>query len=103
MKDHAKEHPEIKYDPTLDASQQKMHLLAHAEGNGKLSRFERIRNRFVSFLQRMFPYRKPIVLVYVVVVIGITALMLTTIGRDVLPKVNSRQFQVYALSVRKND
>jgi multidrug efflux pump subunit AcrB len=94
MKDHAKEHPEIKYDPTLDASQQKMHLLAHAEGNGKLSRFERIRNRFVSFLQRMFPYRKPIVLVYVVVVIGITALMLTTIGRDVLPKVNSRQFQV---------
>lgn len=94
MKDHAKEHPEIKYDPTLDASQQKMHLLAHAEGDGKISRFERIRNRFVSFLQRVFPYRKPIVIVYAVVVIGMTALLLSTIGRDVLPKVNSHQFQV---------
>jgi multidrug efflux pump subunit AcrB len=94
MKDHAKEHPEIKYDPTLDASQQKMHLLAHAEGDGKISRFEKIRNRFVSFLQRMFPYRKPIVLVYAVVVIALTALLLSSIGRDVLPKVNSRQFQV---------
>lgn len=94
MKDHAKEHPEIKYDPTLDASQQKMHLLTHAEGDGKISRFEKIRNRFVSFLQRMFPYRKPIVLVYAVVVIALTALLLSSIGRDVLPKVNSRQFQV---------
>jgi multidrug efflux pump subunit AcrB len=93
MKDHAKEHPEIKYDPTLDAGQQKIHMLEHAEG-GKVSRFERIRNRFVSFLQRLFPFRKPIVIVYAIVVIGITALLLSTIGRDVLPKVNSRQFQV---------
>jgi multidrug efflux pump subunit AcrB len=94
MKDHSKEHPEIKYDPTLDAGQQKIHMLEHADGGGKVSRFERIRNRFVSFLQRLFPFRKPIVIVYAIVVVGVTALLLSTIGRDVLPKVNSRQFQV---------
>ncbi|MCR8526438.1 hypothetical protein WB334_25975, partial [Escherichia coli] len=38
--------------------------------------------------------RKPIVLVYLVVIIGAAFLLLQNIGRDVLPKVNSSQFQL---------
>lgn len=71
--------------------------LAHRidlDNNGKISYFERIRARFVRFLGRMLPYRKPIVLVYVVGSLAIAWLLITSIGRDVLPRVNGGQFQV---------
>jgi multidrug efflux pump subunit AcrB len=63
-------------------------------GTGKLSRFDRFRNRFLRFLDRIFPYQKPVVILYTLVVCGIVALLLTNIGHDVLPKVNGGQFQV---------
>ncbi|SKC85995.1 efflux RND transporter permease subunit [Ohtaekwangia koreensis] len=96
MKDHTKDHPGVKFDPSLDAGQQKIHLLEHAahDSGGKVSRFDRFRNRFISFLERVFPYRKLIVIIYAVTVIGAAVLLLMNIGRDVLPKVNSGQFQV---------
>lgn len=62
--------------------------------DGKISLFERFRNRFMRFLDRLMGYRKPVVLVYLLVVIVAAALLLTNIGRDVLPKVNSSQFQL---------
>lgn len=62
--------------------------------NGKISRFERLRNRYLRFINRMMPYRKPIVIAYLVIVCGVVVLLLTGIGRDVLPKVNGSQFQV---------
>lgn len=62
--------------------------------NGKLGPFERFRNRFMRFLDRIMPYRKPVVLGYLVVIISIAAILLANIGRDVLPKVNSSQFQL---------
>ena len=31
-------------------------------GNGKLTRFEKFRNRFLRFLDRLFPYQKPVVI-----------------------------------------
>jgi len=71
--------------------------LAHQKDinhDGKLSYFERIRVRFVRFIDRMLPYRKPIVLVYVVGALGLAALLITVIGRDVLPRGNAGQFQV---------
>ncbi|MFD2569744.1 efflux RND transporter permease subunit [Spirosoma soli] len=71
--------------------------LAHTKdlnGDGKLSFFERVRARFNRFIGRMLPYRKPIVLSYIVVAMGIAGLLILTIGRDVLPKVNAGQFQV---------
>lgn len=67
------------------------------EGNGsneKTTRFDRFRNRFLRFLKRLFPYSRPIVLAYSFLATVLALFLLTSIGRDVLPKVNGRQFQV---------
>ncbi|MBS0030938.1 efflux RND transporter permease subunit [Chitinophaga sp. 22321] len=79
-----------------DTWEQKKVLVERADGNrdGKISRFEKLRNRYLRFIGRMMPYRKPIVVAYLVIVCGIVALLLSGIGRDVLPKVNGSQFQV---------
>ncbi len=60
----------------------------------KLSPFDKFRNRFLRFLDRLFPYSKLVVVLYVLFISGIAFLLLQSIGRDVLPKVNARQFQV---------
>jgi multidrug efflux pump subunit AcrB len=60
----------------------------------KLTRFEKFRARFLRFLDRLLRFRKPVTVAYVILVIGAVALLLGTIGRDVLPKVNGSQFQV---------
>ncbi|NLR57344.1 efflux RND transporter permease subunit [Chitinophaga polysaccharea] len=79
-----------------DTWEQKKVLVERADSNhdGKISRFERLRNRYLRFIGRMMPYRKPIVIGYLVIVCGAVALLLSGIGRDVLPKVNGSQFQV---------
>jgi multidrug efflux pump subunit AcrB len=60
----------------------------------KVSRFDRIRNRYLRFIARMMPYRKIIVSVYIALSVGLAGLMVFSIGRDVLPQVNGTQFQV---------
>jgi multidrug efflux pump subunit AcrB len=62
--------------------------------DGKPSFFDKIRTRFLAFIDRMMPYRKPIVVVYLVLTAGASVLLLKHIGKDVLPKVNGGQFQV---------
>jgi len=62
--------------------------------DGKITLFDRFRNSFMRMLNRLFVYRKPAVIIYLVVIIGSAALLLMNIGRDVLPKVNSSQFQL---------
>ncbi|GGE40451.1 multidrug efflux pump subunit AcrB [Pedobacter psychrotolerans] len=62
--------------------------------DGKISFFDKFRNRFMRFLDRILPHRKIVVMLYLVVIIGSAALLLMNIGRDVLPKVNSSQFQL---------
>ena len=59
-----------------------------------LTPFERLRARFMRFLNRLVPHQKIIVSAYVVLVSGLAIFLLANIGRDVLPKVNSGQFQV---------
>jgi len=78
---------------TLD---QKKILVEREDFNedGKISFFDKFRNRFMRFINRLFAYNRTVVLVYLVVVIGAAALMVVNIGRDVLPKVNSSQFQL---------
>jgi len=61
---------------------------------GKAGRFESFRTNFLKVLGRMVPYRRPVVLIYFVLITGLVVLFLGTIGRDVLPRVNSLQFQV---------
>jgi multidrug efflux pump subunit AcrB len=75
-----------------DTWQQKKKLL-HKD-DGTLTPFEKMRNRFLRFLNRMIPHQKIIVTSYVVVVSALTIFLLSIIGRDVLPTVNSGQFQV---------
>ncbi len=48
----------------------------------------------MSLLERLMPIKRAVVIVYVVVVVSLAVLLLMTIGRDVLPRVNSGQFQV---------
>jgi len=62
--------------------------------DGKITLFDRFRTGFMKMLDRLFVFRKPAVIIYVVVIIGAAALLLLNIGRDVLPKVNSSQFQL---------
>ncbi|GAB3693660.1 efflux RND transporter permease subunit [Spirosoma flavus] len=72
-------------------------ILANREDlnkNGKISYFERVRGRFTRFIRRIMPHRKLIVTAYVVGTMAIVFLLITNIGRDVLPKVTGHQFQV---------
>ncbi len=48
----------------------------------------------MRFIGRTLPYRKPIVLVYIIGSLGMAALLISIIGRDVLPKGDAGQFQV---------
>lgn len=76
-----------------DTWDQKRILIEGREGV-KLTNFEKFRNRFLRFIDRTIPLRSIIVPVYLLVTFGAIALLLNSLGRDVLPKVNSGQFQV---------
>lgn len=65
-----------------------------AKGNEKLKGFEKIRARFIRFLKRTMPYRMPIVITYIIGSLFLAFFLINHIGRDVLPKSNSGQFQV---------
>jgi multidrug efflux pump subunit AcrB len=92
------EYAALKISPTeeQDTWDQKKKLLEKNEndGSGKLTRFEKFRNRFLRFLDRLFPFQRPIVILYVIVTCGLVTILFRNIGRDVLPKINGGQFQV---------
>ena len=77
-----------------DTWDQKKVLIEGDGTNKKVKGFDRFRNRFLRFLNRIIPYRRPIVLAYSFLATILALFLLTSIGRDVLPKVNGRQFQV---------
>src|SRR5258708_5720974 len=91
-------HAAVTPDPAAsegDTWDQKKLLLEQPHGKGgKPSRFDRIRSRFLSFIDRIMPYRMPIVLAYLVITTGLAVLLIGHIGNDVLPKGNGGQFQV---------
>ncbi|GAB3752364.1 efflux RND transporter permease subunit [Spirosoma pomorum] len=67
---------------------------ADLNNDGKIGTFERIRMRFIRALDGMMTYRKPIVISYLIGGLAIAAVLITIIGRDVLPKNDAGQFQV---------
>ena len=77
-----------------DTWSQKASLIEKNISKDKMSAFERIRARYLSFISRMMPYRKPIVIIYLVLVCLGAGLLIISIGNDVLPKVNGGQFLV---------
>jgi multidrug efflux pump subunit AcrB len=78
-----------------NVAEEKQKLMEHGSGkDGKETGFDKFRKRFLRFMDRMMPYRLVIGLLYIVVGLGGAWLLLTHIGRDVLPKSNAGQFQV---------
>lgn len=69
-------------------------MLIEGKDETKLKGFEKIRLRFLKFIGRLFPFRGIVTWVYIVIAMGCVVLLLNSLGRDVLPKVNSGQFQV---------
>lgn len=88
-----KEHP---HKPGEHMAHSKEELVTRADfnNNGKISFFEKIRNRFMRFMERMMPARKVIVSIYLIAGIVLVVLMINSIGRDVLPRGNGSQFQL---------
>lgn len=81
MKSHKKEH----LDKGAGVS---------GEKTPKKGVFERLRMRFLRFINRMIPYRRLVVALYLVITTSLAGLLFVNIGKDVLPKVNGSQFQL---------
>ncbi len=76
-------------------AEEKQKLMEHGTGkDGKETRFDKFRKRFLRFIDRMMPYRVVISILYIVFGLGGAWLLISHIGRDVLPKSNAGQFQV---------
>jgi multidrug efflux pump subunit AcrB len=58
------------------------------------SGFNKFRNRFVGVVGKMTPFRKIIGIAYLIVITLLAVLLISNIGTDVLPRVNSSQFQL---------
>jgi len=69
-------------------------LMKAHEKTGGTSRFDRVRERYLRFIDRLMPYRRIVVGGYLVFTTVAALLLLSHIGKDVLPKVNGSQFQV---------
>ncbi len=64
------------------------------EEHNKPERFDRLRDRFTAFLNRIMPHRKILLILSLVLVSLTVAMMYSWTGKDVLPTANSSQFQV---------
>jgi multidrug efflux pump subunit AcrB len=64
------------------------------EEESKETGFDRFKNRFTGFLQSLMSKKKLVVSSSLILVLFAVALMYQFIGKDVLPTVNSSQFQV---------
>ncbi|WP_028297199.1 efflux RND transporter permease subunit [Olivibacter sitiensis] len=64
------------------------------DGDGKLDLFERLRIAYMKFISRLLPYRKPLVLVTLLLTSLLAWLLVSHVGEDVLPRANSSQLQV---------
>jgi multidrug efflux pump subunit AcrB len=99
-KDYASDEEEFKAsgltaEQLSHIAEEKEKLLERGTGkDGKETRFDKFRKRFMRFTDRMIPYRLPISIAYIILGLFGAWLMITHIGRDVLPKSNAGQFQV---------
>ena len=78
----------------IDTWSQKARLIEKDISSDKMTPFERIRKRYLNFISRMMPHRKPIVIIYLVLVCLSVGFLFKSIGHDVLPKVNGGQFML---------
>jgi multidrug efflux pump subunit AcrB len=95
MKDHTHKAAHTK-EQEKDTWNEKKELVEREafSSEGKVSFFDKVRNRFMRFINRIMPARRGIVVAYMIVAIGLVVLLLNSIGRDVLPRGNGSQFQL---------
>ncbi|MEO6883526.1 MAG: efflux RND transporter permease subunit [Bacteroidia bacterium] len=60
----------------------------------KLSRFDKFKKRIINVLHQLLKSKKRVITIYMLGVIGLVVVLASVIGRDILPKVNSGQFQL---------
>lgn len=109
-----KEHPKMAHTPNItddeaefnacgltpesekDLISQKKVMIERGDFNAhlKIGAFERFRIRFMKTLDRLFPYKKATSLAYLIGITLLAVVLITFIGKDVFPKVNSSQFQL---------
>jgi multidrug efflux pump subunit AcrB len=70
------------------------HLAQEVKAPHRNDFFERVKLRYMKFLQRSMPYKKTTVLVYLVLVLAMAAGGFVFIGKDMMPKLNNGQFQL---------
>jgi len=92
LKEHKHQH-ESKH---VSDAERKSDLATREDTNddGKVSGFEKFHARFVRFMNRLFPRKKSVILGYLVVAFIGVGLLVTHIGRDILPYSNAGLFQV---------
>ena len=73
---------------------QKRQAGGHHETKEKAKGFEALRQRYEHLLQWMMAHKKRNVSVYLVLATGLTAVAFVWIGKDMLPKTNSGQYQI---------
>jgi multidrug efflux pump subunit AcrB len=72
----------------------KDHQLNEPKKEHKVTRFEKFEGGFLKFLDRLMKRRALFISLYVLLAFGTVAAALLTLGTDILPKVNSGQFQL---------
>jgi len=71
-----------------------LHLQEEMREPEKNDRFERFKLWYKGLLDKWIGYKKLTVSLYLLLVVGLAGLAFVTIGKDLMPKVNSSQFQV---------
>ncbi len=56
--------------------------------------FRRMKNKLIALLDSWMPKRKAIVIIYLLLALGTTAVCFLVIGKDMLPKSNAGQLQL---------
>lgn len=79
-----------------DTMNQKKILVQREDFNndGKISFFERFRNKYMRLLHHLLDYKKLASLLYLAGSLAIVAILISVIGQDVFPRGNSSQFQL---------
>lgn len=94
LKEHKHKHKEEESKLTEAERKSEYSEREDTDDNGKISGFERFHQRFVKFLTRLFNIKKPVIIGYLLVSFLAIGLLLSHIGRDILPHSNAGLFQV---------
>jgi multidrug efflux pump subunit AcrB len=79
---------------TAEREEVGLHLSNETEEPAKNDRFERFKMAYRRRIQKLMHYRGITVTLYFLLVLGLTALAFVMIGKDLMPKVNTGQFQL---------